>query len=70
MHGEMRLSPAQVSDVSVREYAILTPIVLAIVAIGVFPRPLLERIEPAAKRHAQVIQIESDQPSAEALGRK
>ena len=70
MHGEPRLAPAHVGDVSVREYAILTPIVLAIVAIGVFPRPLLERIEPAAQRHAQVIQIEPDQASAEALGRK
>ena len=70
MHGEPRLAPAQVGDVSVREYAILTPIVLAIVAIGVFPRPLLERIEPAAERHAQVIRIESDQASAEALGGK
>jgi NADH-quinone oxidoreductase subunit M len=70
MHGEPRLAPAQIGDVSVREYAILTPIVLAIVAIGVFPRPLLERIEPAAERHAQVIQIESDQAGAEALGGK
>jgi NADH-quinone oxidoreductase subunit M len=68
MHGEPRLAPAQVGDVSIREYAILTPIVLAIVAIGVFPRPLLERIEPAAERHARVIQIESDQANAEALG--
>jgi NADH-quinone oxidoreductase subunit M len=70
MHGEPRLAPAQVGDVSIREFAILTPIVLAIVAIGVFPRPLLERIEPAAERHAQVIQIGSNQGSAEALGGK
>ena len=70
MHGEPHLAPADVGDVSIREYAILTPIVLAIVAIGVFPRPLLERIEPAAERHAQVIQIESDQAGAEALGGK
>jgi NADH-quinone oxidoreductase subunit M len=70
MHGEPRLARAQIRDVSVREYAILTPIVLAIVAIGVFPRPLLERIEPAARRHAHVIQIESELTTAEALGRK
>jgi NADH-quinone oxidoreductase subunit M len=68
MHGEPRLAPASVGDVSLREYAILTPIVVAIVAIGVFPRPLLERIEPAAERHAQVIQIDSEQPAAAALG--
>jgi NADH-quinone oxidoreductase subunit M len=70
MHGEPRLVPASVGDVSIREYAILTPIVLAIVAIGVFPRPLLERIEPAAERHAAVIQVESEQASAAALGRE
>jgi len=68
MHGESRLAPGRIADVSGREYAILTPIVLAIVAIGVFPRPLLERIEPAAERHAQVIQIGPDRPAAEALG--
>jgi len=27
------------------------------VAIGVFPKPLLERIEPSAERHAQVIEV-------------
>ena len=68
MHGEPRLAPVGVGDVSLREYAILTPIVLAIVAIGVFPRPLLERIEPAAERHAQVIQIDSEEPVVASLG--
>jgi NADH-quinone oxidoreductase subunit M len=71
MHGEPRLIPARVSDVSIREYAILTPIVLAIVAIGVFPRPLLERIEPAAERHSRVIDAGSDQTAGVvALGRE
>jgi NADH-quinone oxidoreductase subunit M len=68
MHGEPRLAPAGVADVSFREYAILTPIVLAIVAIGVFPRPLLERIEPAAERHAQVIEIGQDETVVASLG--
>ncbi len=67
MHGEPKLVPATLGDVSGREYAILTPIVLAIVAIGVFPRPLLERIEPAAERHSRVIQIDESLPRAEAL---
>jgi NADH-quinone oxidoreductase subunit M len=37
-------------DLSGREWAIVVPLVAAIVALGLFPRPLLDRVEPAAKR--------------------
>ena len=57
MHGELRPGLEDTPDVSPREYAILVPIVAAIVAIGVFPKPLLARIEPAAGRHAQLIEV-------------
>ncbi|MGH2663091.1 MAG: complex I subunit 4 family protein [Actinomycetota bacterium] len=60
MHGEPRPELAGTPDLSLREYAALVPVVAAIVAIGVFPRPLLERIEPAADRHARMIQVEPD----------
>jgi NADH-quinone oxidoreductase subunit M len=51
MHGpvvneEHRLLP----DLSRLEYAILVPIVAAILLVGVFPQPLLDKIEPAAKQ--------------------
>src|SRR6266498_288141 len=51
MHGQVvneqhRLLP----DLSRREYAILVPIMAAILFVGVFPQPLLDRIEPAAKK--------------------
>jgi NADH-quinone oxidoreductase subunit M len=51
MHGpvvneEHRLLP----DLSRREYAILVPIMAAILFVGVFPQPLLDKIEPAAKK--------------------
>jgi len=51
MHGpvvneEHRLLP----DLSRREYAILVPIMAAILFVGVFPQPLLDKIEPAARR--------------------
>jgi NADH-quinone oxidoreductase subunit M len=42
-HGPLR-------DLSAREYAIVAPLVAAVLLIGVFPKPLLERIEPAARR--------------------
>lgn len=38
------------ADLSLRERVMLAPLVLLIVAIGVFPRPFLERIEPSAER--------------------
>ena len=57
MHGELGPGLEETPDVSPREYAVLVPIVAAIVAIGVFPKPFLERIEPSAERHAQVIEV-------------
>jgi NADH-quinone oxidoreductase subunit M len=51
MHGtfsvpDHRLLP----DLNLREYAILAPILAGILFIGVFPKPILSRIEPAATR--------------------
>src|SRR6266511_1878585 len=51
MHGtfsvpDHRLLP----DLNLREYAILAPILAGILLIGVFPKPILSRIEPAATR--------------------
>jgi NADH-quinone oxidoreductase subunit M len=59
MHGEVRAEPGNHRDLSLREYAILVPVVAAIVTIGVYPKPLLDRIEPAAERHAQLLQVEA-----------
>jgi NADH-quinone oxidoreductase subunit M len=57
MHGKLGPGLEDTPDVSPREYAMLVPIVAAIVAIGVFPKPFLERIEPSAGRHAQLIEV-------------
>jgi NADH-quinone oxidoreductase subunit M len=65
MHGELRPGLEDTPDVSPREYAVLIPVVAAIVAIGVFPKPFLERIEPAAERHAQLIQVGPDAPGTQ-----
>lgn len=56
MHGEVRDEHTGVRDLSIREYAVLAPVVAAIVAIGIYPKPLLDRIEPSAERVARVIQ--------------
>jgi NADH-quinone oxidoreductase subunit M len=64
MHGELRVGLEDTPDVSPREYAILVPIVAAIVAIGVFPKPFLDRIEPSAERQARLIQVVPESASS------
>jgi NADH-quinone oxidoreductase subunit M len=44
-------------DLNPREWAIVLPLLAAIIALGLFPKPLLQRIEPAAQR---VVQITAD----------
>jgi len=68
MHGEARPEHAGLADLSIREYAILVPIVALIVAIGVFPKPFLDRIQPSADRAAKVIQVVPQPTPIEAAG--
>ena len=69
MHGAPRDIPhARYGDLTAREYAALVPIVALILAIGVFPKPFLDRIEPAAGRHAGLIQQEPPAPVLRAEG--
>jgi NADH-quinone oxidoreductase subunit M len=50
MHGTIRVEEhRRLPDLDFREYAILAPILAGILFIGIFPKPLLSRIEPAAK---------------------
>ena len=68
MHGPIRDEHRDLPDLSPREWVVLAPVVALIVAIGVFPKPLLERIEPAAGRHAGVIDVERPAPQILAGG--
>jgi NADH-quinone oxidoreductase subunit M len=45
---------ASAGDLDGREWAIVLPLLAAIIALGVFPKPLLQRIEPAAQRVARI----------------
>jgi NADH-quinone oxidoreductase subunit M len=65
MHGpvvdeEHRLVP----DLSRLEYAILVPIMAGILLLGVFPQPLLDKIEPAA-RQATTCVIETNESATD-----
>jgi NADH-quinone oxidoreductase subunit M len=59
MHVEPREAHPGLFDLGLREKLILAPIVAAILLIGVFPRPLLERIEPAADRTVSCVSLRS-----------
>ena len=59
-HGPLeREENAGIADLNGREWAILAPLVAAIIVLGLFPRPVLERVEPSAQRV-----VEQTQPSS------
>ena len=44
-------------DLSAREAIVLVPLIAAIIWIGVYPRPILQRTEPAAAQLIQTIRV-------------
>jgi len=51
MHGPLEIEEnKRMTDLSAREVLVLAPVVAAIVLIGVWPRPLLDRMEPSLER--------------------
>lgn len=58
MHGEPKPEHASHRDVSALELAVLVPVTAAILAIGIYPKPFLSRIEPSAERSARIIDVE------------
>jgi NADH-quinone oxidoreductase subunit M len=47
-----------VADLKWREIAMLAPLILLILGIGIYPKPFLERIEPAAERMVQLLHVD------------
>jgi NADH-quinone oxidoreductase subunit M len=59
-HGPLeREENAGIPDLSGREWAILAPLVAAIIVLGLFPRPVLDRVEPSAQRVVEQTQAQS-----------
>jgi NADH-quinone oxidoreductase subunit M len=69
MHGAVvNEEHRRLPDLSLREYAILVPIMAGILVIGVFPKPLLDKIEPAARQATTcVIQTNQAAPSRQGV---
>jgi NADH-quinone oxidoreductase subunit M len=47
---------ARITDLNVRELAIMAPLVAAIVWLGVYPTPVLRRTEAASRRFVQIVE--------------
>jgi NADH-quinone oxidoreductase subunit M len=51
MHGPVRLEEnRRIPDLDARELVLLAPVLVAIVVIGVWPKPILDRMEPSLER--------------------
>jgi NADH-quinone oxidoreductase subunit M len=59
-HGEPDGENATVRDMTLREGAVMAPLLALIVFLGVFPRPVLDRIEPAVDRLIAHVERGSD----------
>ena len=49
-HGRTTGPNLHIPDLSWRERAVVAPLILAIVFLGVYPRPVLDRITPSVNR--------------------
>jgi len=49
-HGEPKGDNADMSDLTLREGLSLAPLIVLIVFLGVYPKPMLDRIEPSVER--------------------
>ena len=48
-HGAARGPWSHLTDLELREYLIIVPIMAAILFIGIYPKPILSRIEPSVR---------------------
>jgi NADH-quinone oxidoreductase subunit M len=55
-HGEPDEENAATPDLSWREGLVLAPLLAGIVFLGIYPRPVLERMEPAVDRLLQHVE--------------
>ena len=69
-HGEPDAENADVPDLTWKEGLVMAPLVGLIVFLGVFPQPVLERIEPSVDRLVTHIEDHSDyeQPAVASAG--
>ncbi len=62
-HGPLTPANASMKDMSAREFALMLPLLALIVFLGVYPTPMLERMEPSVA--AVVAHVEESVPAFE-----
>ena len=69
-HGEPDEDNADVPDLTWREGLVMAPLLGLIVFLGVYPKPMLERIEPAVQSLVAHVEDHSDfvEPEVAAVG--
>ncbi|HUR74385.1 MAG TPA: NADH-quinone oxidoreductase subunit M [Sporichthya sp.] len=63
MTGELAPGNEETPDLKTREMVVLTPVIAIILALGFFPKPLLDVIDPAVQR--TLTQVERTDPTPE-----
>lgn len=59
-HGEPQGENATIPDLDWKERAVMVPLLLLIVLLGVYPKPVIDRIEPAVDRLIAHVEEHSD----------
>ena len=54
-HGPLPAKHAHHPDLSAREVALLAPVLALILLIGIYPKPLLDRIDPTSTRIVKAV---------------
>jgi NADH-quinone oxidoreductase subunit M len=69
-HGPVDEPNADVRDMSVGEGLVMAPLLALIIVLGVYPGPVLERIEPAVEQLVEHIEEHTsfDQPDVARVG--
>jgi NADH-quinone oxidoreductase subunit M len=66
-HGEPREADLATPDLRASDIGVLAPFLLAIVFLGVYPKPVLERIDPAVDRLITHVEANSDYERPESV---
>lgn len=66
MTGPVKPEVAEMPDLRVREIAVVAPLVVLLVFLGVYPKPVTDIVNPAVKQTLSDVQKKDPQPEVEA----
>jgi NADH-quinone oxidoreductase subunit M len=66
MTGPVKAEVAEMPDLRVRELVVVTPLIVLLIFLGVYPKPLTDIVNPAVKQTMSDVQKKDPQPEVEA----